>query len=321
MSDYQNQISSVEKFENNKLSVCLFSTSQQLSNLVTQLLNSDRYELNCFNSKLDSIDFISSNPEQIDCIVLNEDIETRAVLKHLWQSKILLPTIIVKLEQPPKILLEEIDSLDDYLMLPANNIYHQAEIHLYLTQLAEINSYVNVAITKFVNLVPSSSCDCILSDKSQQILQNLAAQQNRLTKKIKQSLGNSRIDARRNPQVFYKNLSKSKQEKLEQKLISNYRQILINYFDNNSKIKKMIDEFVGQAFFNNISTSQIIEIHMELIDNFAYQLKIEGRNEDILLDYRLPLIDIMAHLCEMYRRSTSNEQVFWKLLFAVEQSV
>ena len=321
MSDYQNQISSVEKFENNKLSVCLFSTSQQLSNLVTQLLNSDRYELNCFNSKLDSIDFISSNPEQIDCIVLNEDIETRAILKHLWQSKILLPAIILELEQPPKILLEEIDSLDDYLMLPANNIYHRAEIHLYLTQLAEINSYVNVAITKFVNLVPSSSCDCILSDKSQQILQNLAAQQNRLTKKIKQSLGNSRIDARRNPQVFYKNLSKSKQEKLEQKLISNYRQILINYFDNNSKIKKMIDEFVGQAFFNNISTSQIIEIHMELIDNFAYQLKIEGRNEDILLDYRLPLIDIMAHLCEMYRRSTTNEQVFWKLLFAVEQSV
>ena len=321
MSDYQNQISSVEEFENNKLSVCLFSTSQQLSNLVARLLDSDRYELNCFNSKLDSIDFISSDREQIDCIVLNDDVETKAILKHLWQSKILLPAIIVELEQPPKILLEEIDSLDDYLKLPDRNIYHRAEIHLYLTQLAEIDSYINLAITKFVNLVPSSSCDCILSDKSQQILQNLAAQQNRLTKKIKQSLGNLRIDARRNPQVFYKNLSKSKQEKLEQKLISNYRQILINYFDNNSKIKKMIDEFVGQAFFNNISTSQIIEIHMELIDNFAYQLKIEGRNEDILLDYRLPLIDIMAHLCEMYRRSTSNEQVFWKLLFAVEQSV
>lgn len=319
MPDYQNQISSVEELENNKLSVCLFSTNRHLSNLVTQLL-SDRYELNCFNSKLDLIDFSSSNREQIDCIVLSEDVETKAILKHLWQSEILLPAIILELEQPSKILLEEIDSLDDYLMLPANNIYHRAEIHLYLTQLAEINSYINVAITKFVNLVPTSSCDSILSHKSQQIQQNLAAQQNRLTKKIRQNLGNLRVDARRNPQVFYQNLSRSNQEKLEQKLISNYRQILINYFDNNSKIKKMIDEFVGQAFFNNISTSQIIEIHMELIDNFAYQLKIEGRNEDILLDYRLPLIDIMAHLCEMYRRSTSNEQVFWEL-FAAKQSV
>lgn len=57
---------------------------------------------------------------------------------------------------------------------------------------------------------------------------------------------------------------------------------------------------------------------MELIDDFAARLKIEGRNDDILIDYRLPLIDIMAHLCEMYRRSTSSEEASLKLLFAVE---
>jgi circadian clock protein KaiA len=39
------------------------------------------------------------------------------------------------------------------------------------------------------------------------------------------------------------------------------------------------------------------------MDDFATQLKIEGWNEDILLDYRLTLIDVIAHLCEMYRRS------------------
>ena len=42
---------------------------------------------------------------------------------------------------------------------------------------------------------------------------------------------------------------------------------------------------------------------MELMDAFSKKLKLEGRNEDILLDYRLTLIDVMAHLCEMYRRS------------------
>ena len=317
MSDYKNQISSVEEFETNKLSICLFSTQQQFSNLVAQLLSGDRYELNCFNSKLDFIDYLSSDREQIDCIVAIEDLEAGAILKHLWQLEILLPAIILELEQPKKVFLE-IDNLDNCSVLATNNIYHRAEIHLYLTQLAEINSYINIAITKFVNLVPSSSCDRIATDNSQHIQQNLATQQNRLTRKIQQRLGDLGIGDRRNPQVFYNNLSKSKQKKLEEKLISNYRHILINYFDNNSKIKKSIDEFVAQAFFNNISTSQIIEIHMELIDNFAYQLKIEGRNDDILLDYRLPLIDIMAHLCEMYRRSTSNEQVFSELLFAVE---
>jgi circadian clock protein KaiA len=30
---------------------------------------------------------------------------------------------------------------------------------------------------------------------------------------------------------------------------------------------------------------------------------LEGRSEDILLDYRLTLIDVIAHLCELYRRS------------------
>jgi circadian clock protein KaiA len=46
---------------------------------------------------------------------------------------------------------------------------------------------------------------------------------------------------------------------------------------------------------------------MELMDEFSKQLKLEGRNDDILQDYRLTLIDAIAHLCEMYRRSVPRE--------------
>jgi circadian clock protein KaiA len=46
---------------------------------------------------------------------------------------------------------------------------------------------------------------------------------------------------------------------------------------------------------------------MELMDEFSKQLKLEGRNDDILQDYRLTLIDTIAHLCEMYRRSIPRE--------------
>jgi len=52
---------------------------------------------------------------------------------------------------------------------------------------------------------------------------------------------------------------------------------------------------------------QIIEIHMELIDEFSKQLKLEGRNDEVLLDYRLTLIDILAHLCEVYRCSIPKQ--------------
>jgi circadian clock protein KaiA len=47
---------------------------------------------------------------------------------------------------------------------------------------------------------------------------------------------------------------------------------------------------------------------MELMEEFSKQLKLEGWSEDILLDYRLTLIDVIAHLCEMYRRSVPRER-------------
>ena len=46
---------------------------------------------------------------------------------------------------------------------------------------------------------------------------------------------------------------------------------------------------------------------MELMDNFSQQLKLEGRSNDIILDYRLALVDIIANLGEMYRRSLSGD--------------
>ena len=42
---------------------------------------------------------------------------------------------------------------------------------------------------------------------------------------------------------------------------------------------------------------------MNLIDSFGKQLQLEGHNNDFLQDYRLALLDVMAHLCEMYRRA------------------
>ncbi len=88
---------------------------------------------------------------------------------------------------------------------------------------------------------------------------------------------------------------------LLQQLKSDYRQILINYFTTDKGLKEKIDKFINAVFCANIPVPQIIEIHMELIEEFSKHLKLEGRSEDALLDYRLTLIDILAHLCEVYR--------------------
>ena len=43
--------------------------------------------------------------------------------------------------------------------------------------------------------------------------------------------------------------------------------------------------------------------YTNLIDEYWKKLRLEGHKNDFLQDYRLALLDVMAHLCEMYRRS------------------
>jgi hypothetical protein len=101
-------------------------------------------------------------------------------------------------------------------------------------------------------------------------------------------------------------MTRAEEQGLLLQLKSDYRQILINYFTTDKKLKEKIDKFINEVFCANIPVPQIIEIHMELIDEFSKQLKLEGRTDEALLDYRLTLIDILAHLCELYRNSVAK---------------
>ncbi|RCJ16730.1 KaiA family protein [Nostoc sp. ATCC 43529] len=106
-------------------------------------------------------------------------------------------------------------------------------------------------------------------------------------------------------QAFQQMTVRERQELLEQ-LKSDYSDILIDYFTTDKTLKEKIDKFINTIFYANIPVPQIIEIHMEVIDEFSKQLKLEGRSDETLLDYRLTLIDILAHLCEVYRSSISK---------------
>ncbi|BAZ41090.1 circadian oscillation regulator KaiA [Calothrix sp. NIES-4101] len=98
-------------------------------------------------------------------------------------------------------------------------------------------------------------------------------------------------------------MTRADQRALLQQLKLDYRQILISYFIPDTASPEKIDKFINALFCASIPVPQIIEMHMELIDEFSTQLKLEGRSDETLLDYRLTLIDILAHLCELYRRS------------------
>lgn len=102
----------------------------------------------------------------------------------------------------------------------------------------------------------------------------------------------------------FQQMSGQKQATFIQELKDDYRKIVLNYFASTSV--KPIENFTNKVFHSNIPVPQLIQIHMELIDEFSKQLKLEGRSDEVLLDYRLTLIDILAHLCEMYRRKITK---------------
>lgn len=113
-----------------------------------------------------------------------------------------------------------------------------------------------------------------------------------------------RVAPARDPEQFFANLSSAGRQDVLETLRRLYQRIVLDYFQSPPQVEAQVDAFVQLAYRLDLPISRILEIHMELMADISKQLKLEHRSEDILLDYRLTLIDVMANLCETYRRAT-----------------
>lgn len=312
-----------------KLSVVIFIPIERIVQSLSQLLSDDRYNLSIINSSKELRNFVLENKEKIDCLILLNNASSLPIVNEFYEQGLILPVIIIESDQlTPELIELETEIKNNSIFYPnsesSTHLYHSAEVRLRLSQLNTIINKIDKAITQFLHLAPS----CSLSEKpnnnfaspqqSEEKQNFLLLQQRRLAEKLKERLGYLGIYYNRSPQYFYRHLSQLEKEELMDILSQQYQEIILNYFSQENEINQEIDQFVNQAFFADLSVSQILEIHMELMDKFAQQLKLEGRNEDILLDYRLALIDIIAHLCEMYRRSIPREDLPFEVLFPVD---
>lgn len=297
-----------------RLSICIFVSSPQLAQSLAKLLSGDRYSLNQVYSPTELLDFVKEHTEQIDCLIVLNQPSLLPLLNQLHEQGILLPMIAIEGEESSNPKNGKPDRTTAERSEVATYLYHSGEVRLQEEKLEQIASWIDQAIAQFLDLEPS----CTISEQPATTIEPskgennqtfLMLQQRRLAEKLKERLGYLGVYYKRNPQYFYRNLSQEEKQEFLEALSLDYRQILLNYFSKDDQINQTIDQFVNRAFFADISVSQILEMHMELIDEFAQMLKFEGRSEEILLDYRLTLIDIIAHLCEMYRRSIPREDL------------
>ncbi|WP_404785548.1 circadian clock protein KaiA [Altericista sp. CCNU0014] len=249
----------------------------------------------------------------IDCLILEQQPDLERIIGRLHREAIVLPLVILTDSKTDRArgLAEPspIDSIGD------TSRYHTAEVELAQSKIQELPQSVDTAIANFLKLSPQSrlphqsEMEFGVEDRSalSSFGETLAAQQQRLSDKLRERLGYLGVFYKRDSQLFFRNFSSEERESFLLELKSDYRDIILSYFRKGSDINQQIDAFVYKVFFADMSVSQVLEIHMELMDRLAKKLKLEGRSEDILLDYRLTLIDAIAHLCEMYRRSIPKE--------------
>jgi circadian clock protein KaiA len=244
-------------------------------------LKSGRYALVAMEEGKDPVTMLESSRDTYDVLVLEQGAFRPEVYQALREQNLFLPAVVIG-------------------DVTGRVEYHDAEVHLPADQLEQLPYSLDAAVSRFLrrgvvrggnggNLAPGSSID--------------TEERWKLANRLKDRLGYLGVYYKRDPRKFFRTLSQSDKEDLLRSLSRTYRDLLVSYFRDPAAANQALESFVNTAFFADLPITTTVEIHMNLIDGFWKQLKLEGHKNDFLQDYRLALLDVMAHLCEMYRRS------------------
>ncbi|MGJ3244878.1 MAG: circadian clock protein KaiA [Elainellaceae cyanobacterium] len=298
-----------------QLSVCALLYSGSLAIALSNAMRDDCYVLNQFSSEAEFLNFVEEDNHQIDCLILEDAPRLLSLFEQLEQKAVLLPIVVLVSDDrldASQASSTQSSTSDSVAPLVLDEQYHTAILRVGAAQLDQIGTYIDQAITNFLELSPACSLpkDGTQPQASPHFSLSesaLVPHQKRLADKLRERLGYLGVYYRRNPQNFLRNMQPAEKREFFLRLKNIYREIILNYFSDDDTLNQMIDNYVNMTFFADIPIARVVEIHMDLMDDFSKQLKLEGRSEEILLDYRLTLIDTLANLCEMYRRSIPRE--------------
>lgn len=271
------------------LTIALLLTTQELVDACRQWLPVNRYkpvDLQQTASGQALLEVLSHQREAVDAVVIEQSLLDESTREVLRREGLLFPAVVVGE------LMGRVD-------------YHPEEVHLPVDQLEQLGYNVDAAISRFLRQGQKEARPEDGSDANTQPSGESSAW--KLSSRLQERLGYLGVFYKRDPSRFLANLPPEEQRELVQSLQRTYRDLLISYFRDPAAANQALESFVNTAFFGDLPITRTVEIHMNLIDEFWKQLRLEGHKNDFLQDYRLALLDVMAHLCEMYRRSIPPE--------------
>ena len=260
------------------LTIALLLQTAELVEACRQWLPSSRYkpvEIKVgSDSELAAV--LDAHQDDVDAVVIEQQLLDGPQRQQLLNQGLLFPAVVVG---------EMTGHVD----------YHPEELHLPADQLQQLSYNIDAAISRFLRKgrVDGRSDE---ADRSTEAVWKLSS-------RLQERLGYLGVFYKRDPSRFLGSLPKEERQELLQSLQRTYRDLLISYFKDPAAANQALESFVNTAFFSDLPITRTVEIHVDLIDGFWKQLRLEGHKNDFLQDYRLALLDVMAHLCEMYRRS------------------
>jgi circadian clock protein KaiA len=265
------------------LTIASLLSDPRLEKACRTWLKGGRYQLENLGSRPDPIAELEQRREAFDVVLLQQGAFAPEVIDALRRQGLVLPAVVVG----------EVSGRVEY---------HDAEVHLPQDQLEQIAYSVDAAVSRFLR---SGVAEAGGAPPTAAGAAGTAATPEpwRLPNRLRGRLGYLGVFYKRDPALFLRNLPQGERQELLRSLERSYRDLLISYFKDPAAANQAIESFVHTAFFSDLPINKVVEIHVDLIDVFWKQLKLEGHKNDFLQDYRLALLDVLAHLCEMYRRS------------------
>lgn len=260
------------------LTIASLLREPRLAQACGQWLQGGRYQLVSLDPGENPVEVLDQRREDFDAVLLEQGVLAAEVFRALGEKGLFLPAVVIG----------EVTGRQEY---------HDAEVHLPPDQLAQLSYSFDAAVSRFLRRG--------LANGSRQETGpgNDLSNRWKLANRLHGRLGYLGVYYKRDPSRFLRHLGESERENLLDSLKLTYRDLLISYFQDPAAANQALESFVNTAFFSDLPITNTVEIHMNLIDEYDKQIKLEGHKTDFLQDYRLALLDVMAHLCEMYRRS------------------